>query len=123
MNGRVQSYISWVLTVGMVLSCLFFLRNATCQAVVFETHGSFCAAEQVSVPTPVSPDETHLFVSAKEVTIPITAALGPLLFTLFTLALVDLITKFFVRRMEETLVRHGPYRRQFLPCLMATHDF
>lgn len=115
--------ISFLLTLGLTLSCLFFLGANSCRAFLTEPHaGHYCSAEQTSTPSPIqTPDDTHMATPHKDPALAVVALPAVLIFT-FVLLLVDVQTKQFVRRINETLVRYGPYKKMFLPYLLATHD-
>lgn len=123
MHREATRRISIILTIGLTLSCLFFLGGSSCRAFLTETHaGHFCSAEQASAPFPIqTPDDTHMAAHhGKDPLLTVIAIPFILTFTLILL-LADVQTRQFARRMNETLVRHGPYKKMFLPYLMATH--
>ncbi|MBM5789623.1 hypothetical protein FJZ23_00805 [Candidatus Parcubacteria bacterium] len=124
MTVEAARHISLTLIAGLTLSCLFFLGSASCRAFLAEAHtGHFCSAEQANAPAPVT-DAGASHMTAPHSKNPLLRAVvtPAVLTTLLVIVWRDDRTKRFARRMEETLVRHGPYQRMFLPYLMATHD-
>lgn len=125
MHREATRRITIILTIGLTLSCLFFLGGNSCRAFLTETHaGHFCSAEQASAPFPIqTPDDTHMAAHHGKDSLMASIATPTLLLLMLVILFSDVTSRAYARRMDETLVRHGPYKKMFLPYLMATHGF
>lgn len=125
MHREATRRISIILTIGLTLSCLFFLGASSCRAFLTEPHaGHFCSAEQTNAPAPItSLDDTHMAAHHSKDSLIAPIATPTLLLLMLVILFSDVISRAYARRIDETLVRHGPYKKMFLPYLTATHGF
>lgn len=120
MDGKQTRHISSILILVLLFSCLFFLANTNCFLSIDTQSGPFCAAEQASAPVTHSVNDLHIVITTNDLFASVLPSI-PLFFSLLILVLQDISGRLFHRRMKGQLTRYGPYQRQFLPYLMATH--
>lgn len=120
MDGKQAQHVSSALIPVLLFSCLFFLANTNCFFSIDAQSGPFCAAEQASAPVTHAVSDLHIVIPLNDL---LTSVLPstPLFFSLLILVIQDISGRLFHRRMKGQLTRYGPYQRQFLPYLMATH--
>lgn len=122
MPSQIARRISLLLTIGLTLSCLFFLGTNSCRAFLFEqNNGPFCSVEQASAQSPFETPDVHMSIYNKKDSVTVPVPTAAIFFIILIILLSDAAGKAYARKVDESLIFHGPYKKMFLPYMMATH--
>ena len=121
MNQGVLKYISMIILISLTICSLFFLKSGICNTNIQGESliGGFCAAEHASAPSLFENTDSHVAILLKRTTNTLFIALVVIFAAITVIKKINV--SYWKLFSNPIFIRYGPYKKRFLPNMVATH--